>query len=158
GTHPNAGTLSVTVNNVPPTIALSGDSGVDEGSVYTLNLGAITDPGNDDTIVGYIIDWGDGTIISFDRDPTSTTSTHTYTTDTNRLISYTTLYRAGTHPNAGTLSVTVNNVPPTIALSGDSSVDEGSVYTLNLGAITDPGNDDTIFGYNIDWGDGTVDS
>ena len=49
----------MTVDNVAPTIALSGNSNVDEGSTYTLTLGAITDPGTD-TVTEYIVDWDDG--------------------------------------------------------------------------------------------------
>ena len=45
--------------NVAPTIALTGNSDVNEGSPYTLTLGAVTDPGQD-TITSYIVHWGDG--------------------------------------------------------------------------------------------------
>ena len=49
----------------------------------------------------------------------------------------------------------VNNVAPTLTVTGSASVDEGSVYTLNLEA-SDPG-DDTITQWIIAWGDGTAD-
>ena len=42
---------------------------------------------------------------------------------------------------ANALSVTVDNVAPTIAISGAASVNEGSPYSLTLGAVTDPGTD-----------------
>ena len=45
----------------------------------------------------------------------------------------------GTHVGAGAKSITVNNVAPTITLAGADDVDEGSLYTLTLGAVTDPG-------------------
>ena len=45
---------------------------------------------------------------------------------------------------ANALSVTVNNVAPTIAISGAASVNEGSLYSLTLGAVTDPGTDTVI--------------
>ena len=35
----------------------------------------------------------------------------------------------------------MNNVAPTIAISGDANVNEGSAYSLTLGAVTDPGTD-----------------
>ena len=47
------------MNNVAPTVDLSGDNDVDEGSTYSLTIGAITDPG-DDAVADYIINWGDG--------------------------------------------------------------------------------------------------
>src|SRR6185369_9293513 len=43
-----------------------------------------------------------------------------------------------------------------LSVTGDPSVDEGSLYTLNLSA-TDPGAD-TIQNWNINWGDGTVET
>ena len=48
----------------------------------------------------------------------------------------------------------LNNVAPTLAISGDPSVSEGSLYTLNLSS-SDPG-DDTISGWEINWGDGEI--
>ena len=50
----------VTVRNVSPTLALTGAGTVAEGAAYRLELGAITDPG-DDTVTRWIVDWGDGT-------------------------------------------------------------------------------------------------
>ncbi len=49
--------------------------------------------------------------------------------------------------------LTVNNVAPTLSISGDPTVNEGSTYTLNLSA-SDPG-DDTISQWEIQWGDGS---
>ena len=40
--------------------------------------------------------------------------------------------------------MTVNNVAPSIAISGAANVNEGSVYSLTLGAVTDPGTDTVI--------------
>ena len=34
-----------------------------------------------------------------------------------------------------------DNVAPSIAISGDANVNEGSAYSLTLGAVTDPGTD-----------------
>ena len=38
-----------------------------------------------------------------------------------------------------TFTYTVNNVAPTIALTGNPTVFQNTVHTLNLGAVTDPG-------------------
>jgi PKD repeat protein len=51
-----------------------------------------------------------------------------------------------------TLEVTVNNVPPTLTLSSAPTVDEGTMYTLELSS-SDQG-EDTITSWAIDWGDG----
>ena len=65
GTYLNvANPLAVTVNNVAPTIAISGASSVAEGSAYSLTLGTVTDPGHD-TVTQWIVHWGDGTTGTF---------------------------------------------------------------------------------------------
>ncbi len=56
-----------------------------------------------------------------------------------------------------TFTYAVNNVPPPISLSGNATVDEGSPYMLNLGAISDPGTD-TVTAYSINWGDGPAEN
>ena len=60
-------------------------------------------------------------------------------------------------PMRASKSITVNNVAPTVELSGDNDVDEGSTYSLTIGAITDPG-DDAVADYIINWGDGSSDT
>ena len=41
--------------------------------------------------------------------------------------------------DSDSVAVTVTNVAPTIAISGAANVNEGSLYTLTLGTVTDPG-------------------
>ena len=53
-------------------------------------------------------------------------------------------------------TLTVANTAPTLTATGSLTVVGGEVYTLNL-AANDPGND-TITGWTINWGDGTIDS
>ena len=62
------------VDNVAPSIAISGAANVNEGSAYTLTLGAVTDPGTD-TVSSYIVHWGDG---NSDTYATDGAKTHTY--------------------------------------------------------------------------------
>jgi hypothetical protein len=157
GTHLDAGTRLLTVNDVPPTIVLSGNANVNEGSPYSLTLGAITDPGQD-TVTQYKVNWGDGASDSFTGNPTGQVKTHTYADGFNiESISVDLTDEDGTHAAAGSKSITVNDVPPTIALGGNAAVNEGSPYSLSLGAITDPGQD-TVTAYTINWGDGSSDS
>ena len=54
------------------------------------------------------------------------------------------------------MDVTVNNVAPTLTISGASSVNEGSTYTLGL-SVNDPGTD-TIDHWTITWGDGNTET
>ena len=132
-----AKSIDVAVDNVAPTVSIAGTSSVDEGSTYTLTLTA-TDPGAD-TIGSWAIDWGDGTKDPVSGNPGSVT--HAYADGPNSyIISATATDEDGTHNAQDPIDVTVTNVAPTLTISGDSAVDEGSTYTLTLSA-TDPGSD-----------------
>ena len=50
-------------------------------------------------------------------------------------------------------SLTVENVPPSVIITGSDSVTSGVAYGLSLGNVVDPGND-TVTACTIDWGDG----
>jgi Aspartyl protease/Bacterial Ig domain/Domain of unknown function DUF11 len=145
-------TFTYAVNDVPPTIAISGAGNVDEGASYALTLGAVTDPGAD-TVTDYIVHWGDG---SSDTYASAGVKTHTYADGPNNYsITVDLQDEDGTHTNAGSLSVTVNDVAPMIALTGNAAVNKLAPYLLQLGAITDPGVD-TVTGFRVNWGDGAT--
>jgi uncharacterized delta-60 repeat protein len=147
GTFAAANAVNVTVNNVAPTLAISGASDVNEGSSYTLNL-LSSDPGAD-TITQWTINWGDSVQV-VGGSPGSVT--HTYADgDANHTITATAADEDGTFAAGNTVAVAVHNVAPTLAISGAADVDEGSVYTLNLSS-SDPGAD-TITSWSINWGD-----
>ncbi|MCC6124716.1 MAG: hypothetical protein IT426_07130, partial [Pirellulales bacterium] len=115
---------SIVVIDVEPTIALSGASSIDEGSIYTLTLGAITDPGTD-TVTQWLVFWGDSTSNTY---TSGGPKTHLY--DDNALVTdiirVTLVDEDGGHANAGTLSRTVNNVAPTAIPLNGGAVNEGS--------------------------------
>ena len=98
--------FTLTVNNVLPTIALTGNSAANLGASYSLGLGAIIDPGTD-TVTGYSINWGDGNTESFSGNPTGLSKTHTYTTSGSKTIAVSLTDEDGTYSNAGTKSVSV---------------------------------------------------
>ena len=68
-------TTTIDVVNVAPTLTVTGNATIADGSTYTLNLSDI-DAGAD-TITSWTIDWGDGNIVTYAGDPTSVT--HVYT-------------------------------------------------------------------------------
>jgi hypothetical protein len=76
--------VSLTVNNVAPTLTATGAVTATNGSSYTLNLSA-SDPG-DDTISGWTINWGDGTIETVVGDPSSVTHTYTNAGFSNNIL------------------------------------------------------------------------
>src|SRR5207247_1235719 len=149
-----ANAQSVTVDNVAPSIAISGATNVNEGSVYTLTLGAVSDPGAD-TVTDYVVHWGDGNTSTY---AANGTKTHTYTDgDSDHAITVDLTDEDGTFlDRANAQSVHVDNVAPSIALSGQANVNVGSFYTLTLGAVRDRGTD-TVTSYVVHWGDSSSD-
>jgi RTX calcium-binding nonapeptide repeat (4 copies)/PKD domain len=141
-------TTTLTINNVAPTITLTGAGSASAGDVYTLNFSA-TDPGQD-TISGWDIDWGDG---SNHTTPAgnATSATHVFGTAGATTITVSATDEDGTYQQ--TKNVTISAVTPTVTLTGDSSVNEGSAYTLNFSST----NSNIRNGWTIDWGDGETD-
>lgn len=148
-------TAVIAVSNAAPAIAIGGASSVDEGSLYSLTLGAVTDPGAD-TVTSWVVHWGDGTSTAFG---TNGVKTHIYADGSNRYaVAVELVDEDGTFVNrANTLSVTVANVAPTAILGGLTSVNQGTTYSLTLSGLADPGLD-TATGVVIGWGDGTSDA
>ena len=143
-------TATATVSNVAPTIALSGAASVNEGSSYSLTLGAITDPGQD-TVTSWIVHWGDS---SSDTYAAGGVVTHTYADGpATPTITVDLVDEDGTHTGAGTKSITVDNVGPVLtAITAPAS---GSLYAVdapvNLTAtFTDAGSADTHT-CHVDW-------
>jgi hypothetical protein len=152
GTFNAGNTVSVAVANVAPTLAISGPANINEGALYTLNLSS-ADLGAD-TISKWAITWGDGSAVqTVTGNPSSVT--HTFTDGpATRTISATATDEDGTFNAGNTVAVTVGNVTPTLSITGAPSVNEGSLYILNLSA-TDLGTD-TISQWAINWGDGSA--
>ena len=146
-------TLIVTVNDVEPIAAFTGDTTLDEGQSGSFDAsGSTSFP---DTIVLYEWDWDyDGVTFSPSGD-TGAAQTQAWSDDGVLTVAVRVTDDDGSTDIANS-DVIVNNVAPTIALSGATSVDEGAVYALTLGTVTDPGND-TVSQYIVHWGDGATD-
>lgn len=133
-------TFAYSANNIAPTISLNGNATVNEGSPYTLNLGVVTDPGQD-TIQSYIINWGDGTTSGvLTGNPANTTATHIFADGPATQTNNVTVTDEDGNFLAGSLSVQVLNVAPSVTNTGDVSVNEGST-AANTGSWSDPGQD-----------------
>jgi hypothetical protein len=129
----SVGTVSIDTVNVPynQTISVSGGTG-------DVSLTAkITDP-----IAGLVVTGIGTSSLTISGTPTASgTETVTVTgTDT-------------TGATVGPVSYSIT-VPPTLSISGASSVNEGATYTLNLSG-TD-GSPNTISGWTINWDDGSA--
>ncbi|WP_159694066.1 PKD domain-containing protein, partial [Cognatazoarcus halotolerans] len=125
-------THAVTVANVAPSIELSGADSVDEASSYTLSLGSLIDPGAD-TATGYSLDWGDGNVQSFSAAEFAALGgsiEHVYADgDASATITLAVTDEDGSFV-AGTKTITVNNVAPSLNIGGAGSIDEGDTFAL----------------------------
>ncbi len=146
GTTSSSTTFSLTVNNVAPTIAISGAATVNEGAVYSLTLGAVSDPGTD-TVSSYLVHWGDGTSDSYGSNGVQT---HTYADGPNTYnVTVDLTDGDGTFVNrANALSVSVLNVAPTATLQNNGSKTYGETVTISFTGASDPSNSDTSAGFH----------
>ncbi|MCW5625103.1 MAG: tandem-95 repeat protein, partial [Burkholderiales bacterium] len=74
GVRSTEASFTVNVADVPPTIAVAGDAVVNVSTPYTITFGA-TDPGAD-SIIGWIVNWGDGRSTPLAASATSATITY----------------------------------------------------------------------------------
>ncbi|WP_297325734.1 PKD domain-containing protein [Nitrosomonas sp.] len=148
---------SIAANN-PPTANAAGPYAIAEGENLTLNAGSSSDPEGDTLTYAWDLD-NDGSYGEVDE-PTTVNPTVTWATLQSFGIadngSYTIGLRVsdGTTPVTTTATANVSNTAPTLTVTGNATASNGGVYTLNLSAV-DPGAD-TISGWTINWGDGTV--
>ena len=136
--------FSLTVNNVKPSISLTGDATADEGSTHTYGF-TVTDPGQDTHTITtgcgangakvtdsdtYAPGTGLGSFQCFFADGPATTNVTATVTDSD----------GASDTDNQVVVVTVSNVAPTVELSGDDSALEGSTHTYTY-TVSDPGDD-----------------
>ena len=147
-------TRDVTVNNVAPSVVVTGPSPVDEAQTLRNYVFDTTDPGVPDTfthgpascgasgvLVGPVVfnaATGDGNFDCrfADDNPTGTAS------DTSTVSI--TVSDDDTGSDAGSKDVTVNNVAPSVVVTGPSPVDEAQTLRNYVFDTTDPGVPDTF--------------
>jgi PKD repeat protein len=139
-------TLKVTVNNAAPTITkIEGDTEIEEGDIATFSATA-TDPGND--TLTYTWNLEDGTQIS----GTDVTISKRFFEDGEYDLNLTVTDDDGA-TTTQTVTITVNNVAPTVEAGNNQTVYVGESVSFN-GTFNDPGSLDT---HTISWnfGDNT---
>jgi hypothetical protein len=144
-------TSIVTVNNLPAVVAPLDDQTINLGDSFSFQTGFI-DPGVLDTHSG-VVDWGDMSGMGYDatieeQNGTGTASGQYYYMAPGL---YTVTDNGGA-TGSTTFHVHVIDVTPNPIISGASTVNEGSTYTLSLNSNGATG----ITGWTITWGDGTI--
>ncbi|MFO7900512.1 MAG: PKD domain-containing protein [Planctomycetota bacterium] len=152
--------LPVRVNNVAPTVRVSGPATIDEGGTFTLRIEPPTDPGQD-TVAQYVVDWGDGAVEPVPA-PAATAQgflpsyslSHDYADgDRDCTVIIGLSDEDGAYENVASHPLTVANVAPTIhSLAGPADVCVGRPARFAASA-SDPGPDPLT--YTWDFGDGT---
>ncbi len=140
-----------------PSVAAGLDQTAEEGSTVNLGPATFTDRGGAADTHTAQIDWGDGTVEpgQVNQAAGTVSGSHVYADNGFYTVTVTVTDSDGLSAS-DTLTVTVLNVAPSLALSGAASVDEGAVYTLHLSS-SDPG-PDTIGSWTVNWGDGSIEA
>ncbi len=148
----------VTLPNSTPAATIATLSDIGEGESVALDGSASSDPDGDPLSYGWDLD-GDGTY----GDVTGATPTIDWATLKSFGIDDDGTYTIGLQVddgNGGTATasttLTIENTPPILNVTGDPIAWAGTAYTLNL-ATSDPGND-TITSWTINWGDGQIET
>lgn len=167
GEETDTDSTAVTVNNVPPSVSLSSDAPVDEGSPVTVT-GTVTDPGWLDPLSA-TIDWGDGTSIepvggvleNVRPDATLNFSvSHVY--GDNGTFTAEVCASDDDTTTCKTIALQIDNVDPTaeIDMSGAILINGIPTFLAHIGdpldfggRSTDPGSDDLTLSW--DWDDGS---
>ena len=144
GTDTATVTVTITGQNDAPVVTLSAlnDLSVDEGSNHTY-LFSVEDVDNGDTFTVDLADCGDfaDQVGTTSVTPTGGSFVCTFpdgpeTTDVTVRVED----AAGALSNTASQTVTINNVAPTVSLSGDGAANEGTSHTYDF-LTDDPGED-----------------
>jgi Putative Ig domain/PKD domain/RTX calcium-binding nonapeptide repeat (4 copies) len=147
-------TFTVTVDNVAPSVSLTGPTALTEGDTFA-GSGSFTDPGADTWTA--TVNYGDGSgdqPLALNPDHTFALS-HLYADNGAYSVTVTVIDDDG-GVGVQTLNVAVANVAPTATVSGPADGVRGQTLTFSLGAADpSPVDQEAGFTFTIDWGDGS---
>ncbi|HBE72174.1 MAG TPA: hypothetical protein DDW52_28910 [Planctomycetaceae bacterium] len=152
---------TLNIINVSPTGVLSTDvpsTGVDEGTatgIYRVSIDSVFDPASGDSFT-YSFDFGnDGSFEVIDVSSSSAPIPAEALLADGPLTVRGIVSDQDGGSSEYTTTFIVNDVAPVIALSGEESAQEGSVYELSI-SFSDSGTTDGDITFYIDWDDGTA--
>ena len=154
--------VDVAVHNVAPSVTLSGENQVDEGSTHTYSF-TVTDPGQDgfapvDGTPDCDADGADGVLVAGSYTQTASGGSFKCTFPDGGAQASVRIKVADDDDATDTASeavqvVEIANVAPVVTAPANTSADEGATVTFDLGSFTDPGVD-ADWTVDVDWGDG----
>ncbi len=146
-------TLSITVSDLDPVASLTGGTALDEGQSGSFDASGSTSAPDD--VVGYEWDWNyDGVTFAASGD-TGATQSHTWMDDGTYRVAVRVTDDDGSS-GVATRTVSVNDLGPVAALTGDAALSEGQAGSFDAsGSLSWP---DGISSYEWDWAyDGSFD-
>ena len=151
GQFSNPATVTVTVDNVAPTITeIQLPDNITEGTETTITA-IVSDPGNDE--LTYTWDFGDNTDIVGANGHSPLQGIHTFVDNGNysATLSVNDPYGGS---DTRTFEIIVNNAAPVVEAGSDQTINEGEAINFN-GNYSDAGINDTHT-FAWDFGDGTI--
>ncbi len=148
GLYSTVAVTQVAILNVPPTLAVSGAGVAEEGSVWTVELGEVSDPGSD-TPSRWVVHWGDGSQEEFFTPGPKThvyqdgPAEHTVTVDVED--------EDGLHLAAGSTQVSIGNTAPWAVIRPPAGVDESSPAWIATAEVHDISPADSAAGLRYAW-------
>ncbi|MCA9169836.1 MAG: cadherin domain-containing protein, partial [Planctomycetales bacterium] len=156
----NTITIDVAPANSIPVVDIGGPYAIGEGGALSLDASGTTDANGDTLTYRWDLD-NDGQYD--DLVTTSATSVVSWASLSSLGVDDDGSYTIGLQVDDGnggvvntSTSLTIDNVAPTLSVSGDAVAAGGGTYTLTL-TDSDPGND-TISSWTVNWGDGSIDT
>jgi uncharacterized repeat protein (TIGR01451 family) len=141
------------LDNVAPSVDAGPDETIDEGETFN-GSGSFSDPGADTWTA--TVDYGDGSgVQALGLSPDKTFNLSNVYADDGVYVVTVTVSDDDGGVGSDTLTVTVNNVAPTVQAGSNQTINEGDTISLDPATFTDPGVLDTHTA-TIGWGDGTV--
>lgn len=158
----DSGSFTITIDEAGPApagvvISVGGAGLVPEGGSYSrvISFTDGEDSGGDGWTYSCNVDGGTPATGSIPAGTNSFTFTHVYPNGDYLATVTCTVTDAGGDEDTASFNVLVQNTPPIADITGNSTATVGVSYSITLD-MSDFSGDDALISYDVDWGDGTV--